>query len=278
MNITNYNLFRSDLYQNGLAYAAEHSARLGFDSVEMLVLLNSQKPPLLDVINPQETRRILEHFGQSVACYSVAAQLYTEDVHAVEETLCRNAELAAALGSPYFHHTLLLGSPPNAPTYDEVFDGIVASAERVAKYCNSLGLTALYEPQGKYFNGIDGLGRFYKELKSRGLQVGICNDLGNSLFADVSPTEVTQVFATEVKHVHIKDYIMASEPFADQKCWKTVKGNWFAECEIGHGVVDHRACFDILRRADYEGAISLEIEGNDETMLSAIAYVKSLLQ
>ena len=55
--------------------------------------------------------------GVSVACYSVGATLYGSD--AVEECLLRHIEVAAALGSPLLHHTLIFSTREAGPAFEE---------------------------------------------------------------------------------------------------------------------------------------------------------------
>ena len=181
MNFTNYAQFHEDLKDRGIEYAVEHTVKMGFDSVEFLGLSKAAQ-------EASDTSRLLSSLGVGVTCFSVGINLLdtTKRTRAEHEAyLFRCADAAAILGSPYLHHTLVLPLvlPKNAPALADIFSSIVNSAEKVANHCEKIGITCLYEPQGMYFNGA-GLELFYNEMKKRCKNIGICGDVGNSLFVD----------------------------------------------------------------------------------------------
>lgn len=277
MKLTSYDLFRFDFHEYGIEYAARHARELGFEAVEFLENAEaSSRPSLLELIEPKLAGKVLAENGLSVACYSAAVQLFADDAEEKVEKLLRNAELAAKLGSPYFHHTLVLRLPPSAPTYGEAFERILPYAEKIARRCNALGMTALYEPQGFYFNGIEGLGKIHNALKMRGCEVGICADLGNPLFVDVSPIDVTRAFLGEIRHVHLKNYFVFNDPQEELKCSCSKAGKYLSASELMDGVVDLGAAVTLLKGAGYSGALSIEWMGDDDAMRRTIEYVKGL--
>ncbi|MBE6702201.1 MAG: sugar phosphate isomerase/epimerase [Ruminococcaceae bacterium] len=275
MRLTNYNQFYHDRKQFGIEYAAAHTVSLGFDAVEYLVLSFTEH-----AIDAQKEKEILDRHGLCVTCYSVYVQLFTPDRADVERQMLRQVETAAALGAKYFHHTLF---PPYnreriANTYDEVYDGIVDMAERIAKACNKHGIVCLYEPQGAYFNGIIGLKTFLSEMKKRNCEVGVCGDFGNSVFVDVDPRDVFKAFAGEIRHVHVKDYLVTDTDIPEKKAHRSIGGRLIYESELGEGSVDFAYGFRELKRAGYDGAISFEIQKSDGEFAKAISYIKDVMK
>lgn len=273
MKFTNYSQFHEDLKARGIEYAAEHTVTLGFDSVEFLGLTQAAK-------DSAATARVLSSHGLSVSCFSEGINLLDTSRRSLSEMidhLCRCGDAAAELGSPYLHHTIVLplALPPNAPELSEILPRMSDAAERVANYCEKLGLICLYEPQGMYFNG-KGLEIFFDEMKKRCRNIGICGDVGNSLFVDYSPSIVFDKFATQVKHVHLKDYFVTDAPRENVKSYKTLGGKYLSDAELGAGAVDIPYCMSKLQDAGYSGAYSFELTGDDETVKKAVEYFKNV--
>ncbi|MBQ9099443.1 MAG: sugar phosphate isomerase/epimerase [Clostridia bacterium] len=275
MKWVNYSQFHQDRIQYGLEYAAKHSAQLGFDAVEYIEVSYTEH-----IENVDTFKEILNRYGLRLSCYTLYVQLFTPDQDEVERHMLRHVETAAALGAKYLHHTLF---PPYdmakiTHSYGEVFDGIVDVAERIAKACNKCGIVCLYEPQGAYFNGIDGLEKFLKEMRHRGCDVGVCGDFGNALFVDVDPREVFRTFAKEIRHVHIKDYLVTDIEQPDRKAHRSRNGHLIYGADVGTGSVDFAYGFRELKKAGYEGDISFEIKQDDDGFAKAIGFVKNTMQ
>ena len=270
--IASYSTFTEDVRRHGLTYALQHSADLGFDAVEILSTRRDRIPTASEV---QAARMQFDAFGLPVACYSVGIDLSTGDTAPIE-TLKRHAEYAAILGSPYLHHTLLpaLSQREDAPTYDQALPYVVEAAAQVAEHAASLGVICLYEPQGYYFNGTEGLGQFFARIKQICPNVGICADAGNPLFVHADPIALAKTFAPEVRHVHVKNYgISHTKPTAKER-YLLANGTWLGETTLQAGAVDVAAFRAAL--PDYRGTISIEQNATDDELRAAIAFLKEI--
>ena len=264
MNYCMYANFPEMLQQEGIEAAAAYAKSLGFSSVEMLEFIYKEKPPC--VTSTEEATRIrevLRSFGLSVACYSVAVGLWEEGmtpdtVTDSEKRLMQYAEWAAALGSPFLHHTLTLGTPTDKLTVEETLNAILPAAIRVARYAHSLGVTCIYEEQGPFFNGVEGFGRFFWAIKEACPYVGVCGDMGNTLFVDESPVDFFRAYAKEIKHVHVKDYTLHTQRDERHGWSVSAGGTWLRGAVIGQGQLDLAACLSELRRVGYDGIFSFE--------------------
>ena len=258
MNFAFYTHFTGLTANRGIRAAAEYASSHGYASVEVLEGASGNPPAIATVDEAKEAGRILGEYGLSVACYSVGATIY-KNPRAVE-SLKRHAELAAALGAPYLHHTLVgtLRPLPELPDFETMLPEVVGSACEVAEYAAGLGLTCLYEEQGAYFNGVERFGRFYNEMKLRRDNIGVCGDFGNSLFVDVIPSDFIKAFAGEIRHVHIKDYLRSDKPMSG---WlPTVGGNYLFDCAAGDGAADCIGSLTALRASGYDGCFAIEHE------------------
>lgn len=272
-----YSGFNHMWQTEGLENTARYVAENGCSAVEILQL--NADGWYKGVETPKqaaETKKVLSTYGLSVACYSVAANLLDDGV---ESFIMQQAELAAELGAPFLHHTLIdtLVLPPDAPTFDEVFEKVLDSATRIAKYCEKLGITCLYEEQGMYFNGVKNFGKFFKAIKKRCNNVGVCGDFGNILFADEKATKFFRKFRKDILHVHLKDYVLSKDISAEPnpEFWlKSKGGKYVKDVPLGEGVTDCKKCFDILRKVNYQGYFSLELVEPKKNNPKAIEFCK----
>lgn len=280
MNLTNYSLFCEDVEKKGLEYALEHTVSLGFEAVEFLNIVDSNNPILTKNMPAEKIKALLDSYGLSVSCYSVGVNLLAGNKAEKESFMRKNIELAAALGSPYFHHTvtMLLSPAPGNPSYSEVLDEVYPSVDRLAGYCEELGLTCLYEPQGVYFNGVKGLKGLFDKLKANGRKVGICADFGNSLFVDEIPEKVIAEFISDVKHVHVKDFTVSDTIINGKENHRSKGGKYLYSAEVGKGDIDQTACIELLKKIGYDGDISFEISVDDEKMKEAMEFVRQKIR
>ena len=219
MKITMYSYFSDLVRQKGIEEAADIACSFGCEAVEFIDVY--ERPSVIkDEDTAREYRRVLEEKGLKVACYSVAIHVVSPESDGLDETdaeryLMHSAKMAAAVGSPFLHHTLVLTYKYNENSYVRDFESVKKSLLphtcAVADLCNSLGLTVLYEPQGVYVNGRENFTSFYSEMKRLGKKVGVCGDMGNSLFCDWLPEEFFEEFASEIKHIHAKDYKLTDD-------------------------------------------------------------------
>ena len=260
MDFVFYGGFSAMLKEKGVEETLRFTTEKGFSGVEFLE--GSKKGAVDSVADLSEAKTVarkLKEYGLPTACYSVGNCVLDNTT----ENLKKHVALAAELGSPYLHHTLIpwLVLPPNAPTYQEGLERALEEASQVAEYANGLGLTCLYEEQGMYFNG-QGFRAFYTEMKRRHQNVGVCGDFGNNLFVDEDPADFIAEYAEDIKHVHLKDYLFLPREDRSKKSaewYETKGGNWLKDCALGGGVVAFDRIFDALRKVDYQGKYALEI-------------------
>ncbi len=261
MNISMYAQFSNMVIQKGIEETAAYAAGLGFSSVEVFEdCINSVQWSFPDVASATAAKEVLNEYGLTVSCYSAYVNAWNQknSVNRAIEML----EIVSALGCPYFHHTLLpwIVMDADSPSFEEGIEEALNEAERIANHAKNLGITCLYEDQGHYVNGVKGFGVFFKEMKRRCKNVGVCGDFGNIMFEAEKPENFLEAYADHIRHVHVKDYLQKKSEASPGRGWINAKGDiWLRETIVGTGNVDIGACMKVLEKAGYRGAYALEI-------------------
>jgi len=258
MHYTMFSGFNAYAAQNGFANACRYAVSLGYAGVEVQ---HSRCPDIFfSTEDARAASKLLLQYGLDASCYSVSSCLL--DGEEAISLVCRHIEYAAALGSPYVHHTLIpwLVLPHDAPSFADAVSIVTDAAEIIANFARPLGITVLYEDQGLYANGVAGFGAFYHEIHRRCPNTGVCGDMGNSLFVDESAAHFFDVYRDHLRHVHVKDYRRLPGMPTPSDGWKMTRGgNALRETVVGQGVVDIAACMNVLRDIGYSGSIGLEL-------------------
>jgi sugar phosphate isomerase/epimerase len=201
-----------------------------------------------------------------------------DDREKMERELCEIVDYAVAIGAKLFHHTLMpyLRLDLCTAKYEEIFPKVLDVERKIVKYCSERGLNCIFEPQGLYFNGVDGLSKIIYALREEFPEVGLCADLGNSIDVDCDPVDVMKALGGLAKHVHIKDYIVSDESLGRRGEIRSPAGKYLNEVLPGEGELRLVECLQILKASGYDGRIALEYLGDDETILKSMEYIKAL--
>ena len=95
-------------------------------------------------------------------------------------------------------------------------------------------------------------------------------DMGNFLCVDEDPTTSASILAPYATFVHAKDFYFKSgsdstEPGKSQ-FMITRGGNFIKGAPLGHGCVPVKQILRILNKVGYQGYISIEYEGREDTI------------
>ena len=181
-------------------------------------------------------------------------------------------DLAAHVGCKYVHHTLLTRLGGGNADYSEALPVALQAAQEIACYAKERDVTILYEPQGMLFNGLDGYSGFFDEMLKRHDNVGVCLDVGNTLWVDEDCYALAEKYAHHVKHVHLKDYILDGN---DER-YRTMSGRTIKEVALGRGIIDLNRVAAILKAADYCGCYSIEDNSGSDFKTTAENAAKIL--
>lgn len=244
-------------YRATIDAAAEH----GLATVEGL---NSFEFATPDPAVAREMREYADSRGVSFACFSVFCNLVGE--HADEEIakVKAYADVAAILGAPYLHHTIVCeySNPENVLPYsEEYFAQGIRAVREIYDYAAERGVKTIYEDQGYLFNGVRNFGRFLNEVER---DVGVVADFGNITMAGENIVDFLKAFAPRVCHVHLKDVHMTADN-PDGSGLKTLDDRYMHEVPLGTGDVPFGEAARLLREAGYHGYYALETFAADNT-------------
>lgn len=251
------------------------AAEYGLNAVEGFGFMEFEKP---DLEAAKMIREYADKKNVTFPCFSVSVKFAAAPENI--EMLKRYADVAKILGSPYLHHTIVGGcTDPSKvlPNKEEYYQEGIKAVREIYDYAESIGIKAIYEEQGYIFNGIQGFGRFIKEV---GRNVGVVLDLGNIYQSTDGLIEFIKEFKDLIVHVHIKD-VKICDKNENNNGFGTVDGKYMFEARVGEGDAKVKEALELLKTYGYNGFYALEIgaeEGDEPSfMTDSINIIKSWL-
>ena len=259
-----YTGFSQNIDALGIDRALDIAQECGFSGVEFFYpteLADNIPPPSVAL----EYRKRIEARGLCVSCVSMGATIVRpENPNEISRCdingLIRGVEFAAAVGSGLFHHTVFMGFGYKIPEdfrLDDKRELFLRGAREVAARAAELGIEVLYEPQGPFFNGYDEFRRFVYSMRETHKNIGVCCDFGNSFWVGEEPYAIFEELAPLIRHIHIKDYDITSEP-GEGASAAFCDGTYIREVPVFEGCIDIERIAKLLRAVGYDGAASLE--------------------
>jgi len=148
------------------------------------------------------------------------------------------------------------------------------SYEQILRVAEAHNVIVNIEPHGYFTTNPDRMEEMLAFVDSPLLRMNM--DTGNTFIAGQDPVSFLKRFITKVSHVHIKD---VSESLA-----LAVRGGQtgiaVSQCALGEGVNagNIRECLKILRDHGYDGALSIECEGQGGPMIEqSLAWLRRTL-
>ena len=252
---------------------------LGFDGIEFVGLVNESWGLVGDPIEMAKgIREHCEKIGLPIVAYTVGANLVGEGADKVVEDLKRALDVAKELGAPVLRHDVCYKlAPSHLYTYEDAIEEMVPRIREVTDYAASLGIKTCTENHGYIFQEPERVLELIEAVNRE--NYGWLCDIGNFLCADADPAESVRIAAPHTFHVHAKDFLFKSADSAVMPSGyqiTTVGGNFIRGTVVGHGVVPVAQCINIIKKAGYDGFVSIEFEGPEETLYALRAGLENL--
>lgn len=272
--------FSKYLTDTGCGYLriCDVAKEIGFDGIEFINLNNKNWGIEGDEIEiAKEIKAHCDEIGLEIAAYTVGANFLSEDIDAEVERVKRCVDVCAALGAPVMRHdaTFALRNIP-LYSYEDAISEMAPRIREVAEYAEGLGIRTCSENHGFIFQAPDRVEELILAVNHK--NYGWLCDFGNFLCADSDPAESVYIAAPYTVHAHAKDFLFKSAEIEKPIGYQitTAMGNHIRGTVVGHGVVPVRQCISILKRAGYDGYVSLEFEGMEDNIPAIKAGYENL--
>jgi sugar phosphate isomerase/epimerase len=253
----------------GLYGLIDKVAEMGFDGIEFS---EGGWTSGLDLDTAKKIKEHADKDGLEMVSYCVGADFINGSNGCLEDEIKRlqkQVEFAAALGVKNMRHDVTGGfrGRKYCIGYDDALPILAKGCREVTKYAEQLGVGTMTENHG--FFSQDSC-RVEKLINTTGHQnFGALVDIGNFMCADEDPSKAVGVMAPYAKHVHAKDFHFknGNEINPGAGWFMTRAGNFIRGSIIGHGDAKVYQSIQALRRAGYDGYLSIEFEGMEDKLV-----------
>lgn len=207
-----------------------------------------------------------------IICYTVGADfLQAESVEAEVQRLCEQVDIAEALGVSVMRHdgTRGFASPQNNHMgFAQALTPLARGCRQVTEYAATKGITTTIENHGFFCQDSARVASLIGAVGHSNF--GALVDIGNFCCADEDPAKATGNLAAMAKHVHAKDFHIkpGSGQHPGEGWFESRGGNYLRGAIVGHGNVPVGQCLGNLKRAGYDGYVSIEFEGMEDCLMA----------
>jgi sugar phosphate isomerase/epimerase len=264
----------SSLFSNGkmeFIDVISKAKEIGFDIIEFSTIPVPEGETLekFAVKLKDECGRV----GIEIGNYTIGADFINEpglDWQAVAERLKSEVRIAKILGAPGMRHDATRGFPPEhkgSRGFDSALPVLVKGCRAVTEFAAELGIRTMIENHGYFCQDSDRVERLINQVNHP--NYGALIDIGNFVCVDEDPGKAVGRLMPYAFHVHAKDFHLKPgiAPNPGNGWFQSRGGNYIRGAIIGHGDVPVVQCLKVMKNAGYNGVISIEFEGLEETIL-----------
>ncbi|NQU44971.1 sugar phosphate isomerase/epimerase [bacterium] len=243
---------------------------LGFDVIEFSTFeLPEGETPLSFA---PKVREECDRVGLQITNYTIGADFLNgsggdleSEVERVKEEVC----VAEILGTPGMRHDAtrgFLAENPGAKSFAAAVPRVAEGCRAVTEFAASRGIRTMVENHGFFCQDSARVEQLICAVDHPNF--GALIDMGNFICADDDPGRAVGLLAPYAFHVHAKDFHLkpGTLPYPGEGWGISRGGNFFRGAIIGHGDVPIRQCLRILKRAGFDGVLSIEFEGMEEPL------------
>ena len=239
---------------------------LGFDAIEFTDL----QPPegVTEEEYAHQIRQECDRVGLPVSNYTIGADLLNQDLKEEVERLKKKVDIAAILGTSSMRHDACWGwkegNVRGSHGLRNIVDRLAEGCREVSEYAKTKGIRTMVENHGTFLQDADRVEMLINTVNCDNF--GWLCDMGNFMCADENSAIALGNALPYAAHVHAKDFLFKSGDGENpgEGFFGTRAGNYLRGAIIGQGVVPVKQCLRLLKRANYDGWISLEFEGMED--------------
>ena len=247
---------------------------MGFDGIEFTDL--SPENGLSEREYAQMLREESERLNLPIVNYTIGAELISRPLDEECERLFGKVDVAAILGASGMRHDAtggFEGAKGRFCGFDQALPTLIEGCRRVTEYAAEKGISTMVENHGFFAQDSDRVEKLVTGVANENF--GLLVDIGNFACADDPSDKAVGRVAKYAKYVHVKDFHIksGSEPDPGRDFFRSRAGNYLRGAIIGHGNIPVAQCIGILKRAGYDGYVSIEFEGIEIGLENLRRYV-----
>ena len=253
---------------------------MGFDVIEFSTLPLPKGETALSFA--PRIREACDKAGLPIANYTIGADFLNGsggDWKAEVERLKDEVRVARILGAPGMRHDATGGFPAThkgARGFDDALPTLIKGCRAVTEFAADLGIKTMVENHGFFCQDSERVEKLANGVNHPNF--GLLVDMGNFLCADDDPGKALGRVMPHAFHVHAKDF--HAKPGNVQnpgRGWFRSRGGTFLRgAIIGHGEVPITQCISIMKRAGYDGVLSIEFEGMEDPLTGIAIGLENL--
>ena len=247
--------------------AMQKAKELGFDAMEFSNIVPHDGSTMEEYA--KMLRAEADKMNFPIVSLVIGADLINgREGRTVEEEILhvkRMVDIAEILGVKTMRHDVLysLGS---YKSFDALLPTLAKRVTEIAEYAKTKGIKTCVENHGFICQDPDRVERLFNAVESDNF--GLLCDMGNFLCADADPVKAVSTVAPYAVFVHAKDFYVkpgnTDNPGAGH--FTSRGGNYLKGTIVGHGNVPVKQCLNILKKAGYDGYVSIEFEGMEDNI------------
>lgn len=249
--------------------AIDFAKKTGYDCIEFVdFIAPKDKAGRLEWV--AKVRAHCEAVGIEISAWTIGADFlnaFDGDTAKEVARLKDEVDICEALGAKLMRHDITQGFKNRAigaRSWQDAIRVIAPAIREVTEYAAAKGIRTCSENHGYFFQDSSRVEALILAVNHP--NYGWLVDMGNFACADEDSARAVGVAAPYAFHVHAKDFLYKSgaEGQPDESWFPTRGGNFLRGTIVGHGIVPIGQCVSILKKAGYDGTVSLEFEGSEE--------------
>lgn len=244
---------------------------MGFDVVEFSGLRTPEGMPILEYAD--QIRQACADVDIEIANYTIGADfLCGSDGNLAEEIerVKGEVDIANRLGVNGMRHDATRGFPESykgVRSFEAALPRLTEGSLAITKYAQKFGIRTMVENHGYFFQDSERVEKLVCAVDHPNF--GVLVDMGNFICVDEDPGVAVGRLMPYAFHCHAKDFHLKPGhlPHPGEGWNMSRGGNFWRGSIIGHGDVPVLQCLRAMRRARYDGVLSIEFEGLEDPMV-----------
>lgn len=251
------------------------AAELGFDGIEFA---NCGELEISDKAYAEEIKKECDKYGLEITALVFHANFISGcngEIDAEIERVKKIVDVAEVLGVKTIRHDAALEAG-KYETFENALPIIARGCREVTEYAQKKGIATMVENHGTFVQESKRMEKLFNAVDHPNFSLLV--DIGNFMCVDEECLSAVNRLASMAGYAHVKDFYFKSANDGEiEDYFATESGNYLKSCILGYGVVPVLDCLKSLKNAGFDGCVSIEYDGSDET-IEALKECKTTLE